>query len=203
MNIGTANYVITRQIQNSNIPFKYQVNLPRNTPVGLPKAFQRKTNWKYWIKYIKPIWCPQHLLTFSILYALRLLQKCQTVLQELKFEAMKALYILIRQSRGTYFKILRKAFVWRAALVHKREIWSSKHNLSSSVTPSNLTHDTGFIVSFDIFNSQIASSLRCLKIIVWNFEGFAFIWFSANQSKASLALASSCSLRTFISWIKD
>ena len=36
---------------------------------------------------------------------------------------MKALYILIRQSRGTYFKILRKAFVWRAALVHKREIW--------------------------------------------------------------------------------
>ena len=60
MNIGTANYVITRQIQNSNIPFKYQVNLPRNTPVGLPKAFQRKTNWKYWIKYIKPIWCPQH-----------------------------------------------------------------------------------------------------------------------------------------------
>ena len=34
----------TRQIQNSNIPFKYQVNLPRNTPVGLPKAFQRKTN---------------------------------------------------------------------------------------------------------------------------------------------------------------
>ena len=62
MNIGTANYVITRQIQNSNIPFKYQVNLPRNTPVGLPKAFQRKTNWKYWIKYIKPIWCPQHSL---------------------------------------------------------------------------------------------------------------------------------------------
>ena len=48
-----------RQIQNSNIPFKYQVNLPWNTPVGLPKAFQRKTNWKYWIKYIKPIWCPQ------------------------------------------------------------------------------------------------------------------------------------------------
>ena len=47
MNIGTANYVITRQIQNSNIPFKYQVNLPRNTPVGLPKAFQRKTNWKF------------------------------------------------------------------------------------------------------------------------------------------------------------
>ena len=46
MNISTANYVITRQIQNSNIPFKYQVNLPRNTPVGLPKAFQRKTNWK-------------------------------------------------------------------------------------------------------------------------------------------------------------
>ena len=60
MNISTANHVITRQIQNSNIPFKYQVNLPWNTPVGLPKAFQRKTNWKYWIKYIKPIWCPQH-----------------------------------------------------------------------------------------------------------------------------------------------
>ena len=59
MNIGTANDVITIQIQNSNIPFKYQMNLPRNTPVGLPKAFQRKTNWKYWIKYIKPIWCPQ------------------------------------------------------------------------------------------------------------------------------------------------
>ena len=59
MNIGTANNVITRQIQNSNIPFKYQVNLPWNTPVGLPKAFQRKTNWKHWIKYIKPIWCPQ------------------------------------------------------------------------------------------------------------------------------------------------
>ena len=59
MKIRTANYVITRQIQNSNIPFKYQVNLPWNTPVGLPKAFQRKTNWKYWIKYIKPIWCPQ------------------------------------------------------------------------------------------------------------------------------------------------
>ena len=60
MKIGTANHVITRQIQNSNIPFKYQVNLPWNTPVGLPKAFQRKTNWKYCIKYIKPIWCPQH-----------------------------------------------------------------------------------------------------------------------------------------------
>ena len=56
MKIGTANYVITRQIQHFNIPFKYQVNLPWNTPVGLPKAFQRKTNWKYWIKYIKPIW---------------------------------------------------------------------------------------------------------------------------------------------------
>ena len=62
MNIGTANYVITRQLHNSNIPFKYQVNLPWNTPVGLPKAFQRKTNWKYWIKYIKPIWCPQQIL---------------------------------------------------------------------------------------------------------------------------------------------
>ena len=36
MNIGTANYVITIQIQNSNIPFKYQVNLPWNTLVGLP-----------------------------------------------------------------------------------------------------------------------------------------------------------------------
>ena len=59
--------------------------------------------------------------------------------------------------------------------MRKREIWSSKHNLSSRVTPSNLTHGTGFIVSFDIFNSQIASLLRCLKIIVWNFEGFAFI----------------------------
>ena len=46
MNIGTANHVITRQIQNSNIPFKYQVNIPWNTLVGLPKAFQRKTNWK-------------------------------------------------------------------------------------------------------------------------------------------------------------
>ena len=56
----TANYVITRQIQNSNIPFKYQVNLPWNTLVGLPQAFKSKTNWKYWIKYIKPIWCPQH-----------------------------------------------------------------------------------------------------------------------------------------------
>ena len=63
MNIGTANDVITIQIQNSNIPFKYQVNLPRNTLVGLPKAFQRKTNWKYWIKYIKPIWCPQQTYT--------------------------------------------------------------------------------------------------------------------------------------------
>ena len=61
MNISTSNYVITIQKQNSNIPFKYQVNLPWNTLVGLPKAFQRKTNWKYWIKYIKPIWCPQHL----------------------------------------------------------------------------------------------------------------------------------------------
>ena len=61
MNISTANHVITIQIKNSNIPFKYQVNLPRNTPVDLPKAFQRKTNWKYWIKYIKPIWCPQQL----------------------------------------------------------------------------------------------------------------------------------------------
>ena len=40
--------------------------LPRNTPVGLPKAFQRKTNWKYWIKYIKPIWCPQQ--TQPVLY---------------------------------------------------------------------------------------------------------------------------------------
>ena len=67
MNIGTANYVITRQIQNSNIPFEYQVNLPRNTPVGLPKAFQRKTNWKYWIKYIKPIWCPQHIQNAHVL----------------------------------------------------------------------------------------------------------------------------------------
>ena len=57
---STANHVITIQKQNSNIPFKYQVNLPWNTLVGLPKAFQRKTNWKYWIKYIKPIWCPQH-----------------------------------------------------------------------------------------------------------------------------------------------
>ena len=64
MNIGTANYVITIQIQNSNIPFKYQVNPPWNIPVGLPKAFQRKTNWKYWIKYIKPIWCPQHKKSF-------------------------------------------------------------------------------------------------------------------------------------------
>ena len=60
MKISTANHVITIQIQNSNIQFKYQVNLPWNTPVGLPKAFQRKTNWKYWIEYIKPIWCPQH-----------------------------------------------------------------------------------------------------------------------------------------------
>ena len=59
MTIGTANYVITIQIQNSNIPFKSQVNLPWNTLVGLPKAFQMKTNWKYWIEYIKPIWCPQ------------------------------------------------------------------------------------------------------------------------------------------------
>ena len=65
MNIGTANYVITRQIQNSNIPFKYQVNLPWNTPVGLPNAFQRKTNRKHWIKYIKPIWCPQHIERFN------------------------------------------------------------------------------------------------------------------------------------------
>ena len=44
MNIRPANDVITIQIQNSNIQFKYQVNLPWNTPVGLPKAFQRKTN---------------------------------------------------------------------------------------------------------------------------------------------------------------
>ena len=42
MNIGTANYVITRQLQNSNIPFKYQVNLPWNTPVGLPKHSKGK-----------------------------------------------------------------------------------------------------------------------------------------------------------------
>ena len=55
MKIGTANYVITIQIQNYDIPFKCQVNLPRNTLVGLPKAFQRKTNWKYWIEYIKLI----------------------------------------------------------------------------------------------------------------------------------------------------
>ena len=49
--------------------------------------------------------------------------------------------------------------------MHKREIWSSKHNLSSRVTPSNLTHDTGFIVSFDIFNSQIATVFEdnCLE----------------------------------------
>ena len=67
--------------------------------------------------------------------------------------------------------------------MHKREIWSSKHNLTSRVTPNNLIHDTGFIVSLDIFNSQIASLLRCLKILVWNFDGFAFIWFSANQSR--------------------
>ena len=69
MNISTANHVITIQIKNSNIPFKYQVNLPRNTPVGLPKAFQRKTNWKYWIKYIKPIWCPQQGWSDHFVYA--------------------------------------------------------------------------------------------------------------------------------------
>ena len=62
---STANHVITIQKQNSNIPFKYQVNLPWNTLVGLPKAFQRKTNWKYWIKYIKPIWCPQQNVSIS------------------------------------------------------------------------------------------------------------------------------------------
>ena len=61
MKIGTTDYVITRQIQNSDIPFKYQVNLPWNTLVGLPKAFQRKTNWKHWIEYIKPIWCRQQI----------------------------------------------------------------------------------------------------------------------------------------------
>ena len=61
MNIGTVNYVFTIQIQYSHIPFKYQVNLPWNTLVGLPKAFQKKSNWKYWIKYIKPIWCPQQI----------------------------------------------------------------------------------------------------------------------------------------------
>ena len=33
-------------IPHSNIPFKYQVNLPWNTLVGLPKTFQRKTNRK-------------------------------------------------------------------------------------------------------------------------------------------------------------
>ena len=42
MNIGTANHVITIQIQNSNIPFKYQVNLPRNTPVGYQKHSKGK-----------------------------------------------------------------------------------------------------------------------------------------------------------------
>ena len=62
MKIGTANNVIIRKIQNNNIPFKYQVNLPWDTLVGLPKAFQRKTNWKYWIKYINPIWYPQQKL---------------------------------------------------------------------------------------------------------------------------------------------
>ena len=65
MNIRTANYVITRQIQKYYIPFKYQVNLPWNTPVGLPKAFERKNNWKHWIKYIKPIWCPQQRYQFE------------------------------------------------------------------------------------------------------------------------------------------
>ena len=58
MKIGTANYVITRQIQNYNIPFKYQVILPWNTLVGLPQAFKSKTNWKYWIKYMSTTYSP-------------------------------------------------------------------------------------------------------------------------------------------------
>ena len=28
---------------------------------GYQKHSKGKTNWKYWIEYIKPIWCPQHL----------------------------------------------------------------------------------------------------------------------------------------------
>ena len=58
MKIGTENYVITRQIRNSNIPFKYQVNLPWNTLV-VPEAFQihlefpeilliSKIRWEAW-----------------------------------------------------------------------------------------------------------------------------------------------------------
>ena len=68
MKIGTENYVITRQIRNSNIPFKYQVNLPWNTLV-VPEASQRKTNWKYWIKYIKCIWSPQQIIWKITLYS--------------------------------------------------------------------------------------------------------------------------------------
>ena len=58
--------------------------------------------------------------------------------------------------------------------MHKREIWSSKHNSSSRVTRDNLTHDIVFFVLFDIFNSQIASLLRCLERNCLEFPGVCF-----------------------------
>ena len=44
MKIGTTNYVVTRQIQNSNIPFRYQVNLPLNTHSHMPTKSIPKEN---------------------------------------------------------------------------------------------------------------------------------------------------------------
>ena len=113
---------------------------------------------------------------------------------------MKSLYVLIRDTWGTYFTILCKTLVWRAALVHIREMWSSKHNLSYRVTPNDFT-SVIFIGSFVQYNSKFDLLFRCLEIIVWNLEGVAFILFVANQSRASLSLASRWFRYTF--WEKQ
>ena len=131
MNISTANHVITRQIQNSNIPFKYQVNLPWNTPVGLPKAFQRKTNWKYWIKYIKPIWCPQQLLTTSVsisrhvpLLLVAQSRECQLLLLPLK---VKTAISRMQDVLGRHFRHLIIMFVSHPArLLKTRQLPKSR-----------------------------------------------------------------------------
>ena len=110
---------------------------------------------------------------------LQLLHKCQTVL--------KVLYK--RQSCDVYFMFLRTKN-WRTALVHERDLWSSKHNLSSWETPDNLSSVEGcialYIVLFDIFNSKV---VKKFDIIVSNFEVVAMISFLSNLSEESLPAA--------------
>ena len=119
MKISTANHIITRQIQNSNIPFKYQVNLPWNTPVGLPKAFQRKTNWKYWIKYIKPIWCPQQNITppnpIEIYQKAGLISWCVRVFNPMQRSRHKVSYTRI------FFDSIKKKLGYCPDTSHERE----------------------------------------------------------------------------------